>query len=326
VVWIIFDETDERLGFEHRPAGLEMPEFDRLRGESLEATNAYPPGDATFYSMPQLISGRRATNIEIKDASDLTLRLADTGETTSWSKLPSLFSVAHDMGVNTALVGWYHPYARLMGASLNYCDWYAFPGFESARDKTFDAAMVRQICCLAGTFYRRQLYINIYRASVDQAVSLSANPAYGLMLFHLPMPHRPGVYLPKQDRYTILGMPKIAGYFNNLVLADRSLGKIRRAMEASGEWDKSWIILSTDHSWRESRLYDGIRDMRVPFFIKAPGRGEALVYPSRLNTVLTHDFILAALRGEVTNGAGARGWLDAHPRTESTITNYSRME
>ncbi len=324
VVWIIFDETDERLGFEQRPAWVQLPEFDRLRSESLHATNAYPPGDSTFYSMPQLISGRRASDILIKDASDLTIKLADTGETTSWSKLPSLFSVAHDMGANTALVGWYHPYARLLSNSLNYCAWYPYPGFETSRARTFGAAMLRQISCLTGTFYRRQLYVNIFRASVEEAVPLAANPTYNLMLLHLPMPHRPGIYLPNKDRFTILGMPKIAGYFNNLILADRTLGKIRRAMETSGEWNKSWIILSTDHSWRESRLYDGIRDLRVPFLVKAPGQSRALVYPARLNTVLTRDLILAILRGEVTNASGTVAWLDAHPRTEPTTIIYGR--
>ena len=322
VVWIIFDETDERLAFEQRPAGLELPEFDRFRSTSLWATNAYPPGDATFYSMPQLISGRRASNIVIKDSSDLTFQLADTGVTNSWSQLPSLFSVARDMGINTALVGWYHPYARLLASSLNYCAWYPFPGFESVRDKTFGAAMVRQIQCLTGTFYRRQLFVNIYRLSVEEAVSLSANPAYGLMLLHLPMPHRPGIYLPGKDQYTIFGMPKVPGYFNNLVLADRSLGKIRQAMEASGEWNKTWIILSTDHSWRESRLYDGIRDLRVPFLVKAPGQNQALIYPARINTVITHDLILAALRNEMTNATDTVTWLNAHPRTEPTTVNY----
>jgi uncharacterized membrane protein YhdT len=44
VVWILFDETDQRLGFEERPAWLQMPEFDRLRSQCLSATNAYPLG------------------------------------------------------------------------------------------------------------------------------------------------------------------------------------------------------------------------------------------------------------------------------------------
>ena len=49
VVWIIFDEADYRMIFEQRPASLEMPEFDRLREESLSANNAISPGPIYDY-------------------------------------------------------------------------------------------------------------------------------------------------------------------------------------------------------------------------------------------------------------------------------------
>jgi hypothetical protein len=41
VVWIIFDEMDRRLVFDQRPAGVELPELDRLHRESLDATNGF---------------------------------------------------------------------------------------------------------------------------------------------------------------------------------------------------------------------------------------------------------------------------------------------
>src|SRR5262245_15945466 len=34
VVWIVFEELDQRIAFEARPTGLELPELDRLRRES----------------------------------------------------------------------------------------------------------------------------------------------------------------------------------------------------------------------------------------------------------------------------------------------------
>ena len=71
-------------------------------------------------------------------------------------------------------------------------------------------------------------------------------------------------------------MLKATGYFNNLALAYRFLGQLRHAMETSGAWDKSWVIISADHSWRDSRIYDGVIDLRVPFLVKAPGAGQHL--------------------------------------------------
>lgn len=326
VLWIIFDETDQRLAFEQRPAGLQLPELDRLRNESFSATNAYPPGDDTFHSMPQLILGRRASSVTIKNASDLRITLADTDEVTSWSKLPSLFTSARDMGVNTALVGWYHPYSRLLNGALNYCAWYPFPTFECVRASTFSDALIREINCLKGAVHRRQLHVDLVRASIRESQSLVTNGTYGLILLHLAMPHKPGIYLPDKDRMTVFGMSKTTGYFNNLILVDRTFGNMRRAMETSGQWDKTWVIVSTDHSWRESKLYDGKRDLRIPFLIKAPGDNKAITYSPRLNTVLTHDLILAILRGEITGQDSAVTWLDAHPRPEPTITSSSLMD
>jgi hypothetical protein len=309
VLWIIFDETDFRLVYEKRPADTALPEFDRLRQESLLADHAFPPGDSTIISMPALITGR-LLSVVAHDDCDLALTAADTGATTDWSAMPSVFSQARELGVNTALVGWYHPYGRLMGGSLNYCSWYAMPGFELARAATFGGSMQEQIASLTGHIDVRRLYINICQESLNDALSLVADPTYGLILLHLPPPHAPWVYLPAGNQFTWLGVGLPAGYFNNLVLADHELGALRRKMEATGQWDKTWVILSADHSWRQSKLYDGIRDHRVPFLVKSPGASQSIVYSHQFNTVLTHDLILAILRGQVTDQAGAAQLLD----------------
>jgi hypothetical protein len=321
VLWIIFDETDQRLAFEQRPARVQLPEFDRLRSESLYATNAVAPADATLGSLPQLISGRRVSAVSIKNASDLALTLADTNEVVLWSQLPSVFSSAREMGFNTALVGWYHPYSRVLSNALNYCVWYPYFELESTRAATFGAAMRRELAAASGTLHRRWVYGATCRASLKESLALVTNATYGLVFLHLPVPHKPGIYLPDKDRFTIFGMSRVTGYFNNLILADRYLGKLRRAMEASGEWDKTWVILSSDHSWRESRAYDGQRDKRVPFLLKAPGQSGSTTYSSPFNTVVTRDFILAIFRGEISGCDSAVAWLEAHGRLEPTSGN-----
>lgn len=312
IVWIIFDETDYRLAFEQRPAGLQLPEFDRLQNESLSASKAYSPGDYTLLSMPQLITGRRFSSVSAADTLDLLVTLDDTGETTDWGKLPSVFSDARALGVNTALVGWYHPYGRIFGSSLNFCAWYPFPLFQPARVTAFGTEIRQQIESLSGTLYIRRLLIDGYLYSLKASLSVVTNSTYGLTLLHLMPPHRPGIYLPDKNQFTVFGMPKTTGYFNNLALADHTLGMLRQAMEQSGEWDKTWVIMSTDHSWRESKLYDGKRDMRVPFLVKPPGDNESLTYSRQFNTILTHDLILAILRNEVTNQQNVVTWIDAH--------------
>jgi hypothetical protein len=311
VVWIIFDETDYRMAFGQRPSGLQLPEFDRLRAQSLFSENAYAPADATVISMPALISGRRLSAVSV-NGCDLMLTLADTGETVSWSGFPSVFSEAHQMGFNTGLVGWAQPYSRILDGSLNYCSWYPIPLFEPARSTTFGGALRTQLLALTGPFHIRQLTIDMLVNGLADSVSLVTNANYNLILLHLPPPHSPGVYLPEKNAFTIYGMSSVVGYFNNLALADHELGVLRQAMERSGEWDKTWVILSADHSWRYSKRYDGKRDYHIPFLVKPPGSSDTTIYSRQFNTVLTHDLILAALEGKVTNRQDVAAWIDTH--------------
>ena len=319
VVWIIFDETDYRLAFEQPPAGLKLPEFNRLRGESVFATNAYPPGNHTLLSMPALISGQRVSDIAIKGYWELRLTLADSGAVTSWSQLPSVFSSARQLGVNTALVGWCIPYSRLLGKDLNYCAWHSYLMSDSERGESFGKAMLGQIGCLAGSPWARQCFINLCQSSLDESLTVVTNPAFGLTLLHLPPPHRPPIYYPKHDRFTLWSISKTRGYFNSLVLADHMLGKLRRAMEASGQWNQTWLLVSADHSWRESELYDRRLDLRVPFILKAPGTAASVTYSRQFNTVVTCDLLLAILRREINGPSEAAAWLATHGSAQPTI-------
>jgi hypothetical protein len=327
VIWIIFDEMDYRVTFEKPAEGFQFPEFERLRQECLSATAAKAPADLTIMSMPALILGRRIAAVDASDACDLTVKFADTGETTTWRGHPSVFSEARQLGFNTALVGWYVPYSRELGDALNFCEWYPYPPYEPARAETFSGELWQQIDSLTETIHLRELFLKIHVEGMKASLPLVTNSVYGLTLLHLTAPHKPGIYLPDQDRFSAVGMlhmSKETAYFNNLVLADRELGKLRRAMEASGQWDKTWIISSADHSWRESKLYDGVRDYRVPYLVKPPGAAESASYNKPFNTILTHDLILAILRGEITNQQDTALWLDRHGQDLPPIYTHGR--
>ena len=317
VVWIIFDELDYRLVFEQPPAGFQFPEFDRLRDESLSANNAYSPADKTIVSIPSLISGRRALSVVLTNSSDLFMTLYKTGsvvnvETTNWSQLPTVFSAAHALGVNTAVVGWFIPYSRLLSPDLNYCEWHPFPSFEPARATTFGGAMLREIECLAGPAHIQQGFVNMYQDMMAESRFVTTNGNYGLVLLHLFPPHVPGIYLPDKSGFSFFAQSDPKAYLDNLVLADRSLGQLRRDMEASGEWDKTWVIVSADHSWRNSKSYDGRRDYRVPFLVKPAGASTPTTFSTQFNTALTSNLIQAILKGNVTNGGNLVAWLEIH--------------
>jgi arylsulfatase A-like enzyme len=161
--------------------------------------------------------------------------------------------------------------------------------------------------------------LSICQDTLRDSIGLVTNNAYGLVLLHLPPPHTPGIYLPREKRFTYWPMSRITGYQNNLALADLELGEIRRAMESSGEWDKTWIIISADHSRQQTVTDQSLIDHRVPFVVKPPGRNEPVTYAPAINTVLTHDLILAILRGEVADQPALASWLDANGKPLPTV-------
>jgi hypothetical protein len=313
VVWLIFDELDYRVTFESRLPGLALPEFERLRSESMFATRATEPGADTILSMPALLNGQHVASSEPVSANDLRVTFSNAPAPTLWSTTTTVFTQARELGYNTAIVAWYHPYRRLFGRDLNYCSDYPLPLYEQARGRTLSEAMANQLWSILAPVQQRRLTFQVYQNGLADALQTATNPIYGLSLLHLTVPHEPGIYLPALNRFTVTSFSTVEGYFNNLVLTDRTLGQLRRAMEKAGVWDSTWLIISADHHWRKSNLYDGKIDHRVPFIVKAPGAkvgsGQEMEFP--FDTVMTHDLILAILRGKVTDSRSAMAWCQA---------------
>lgn len=311
VLWLLFDELDYRLVFPERPAGLDLPEFDRLSREALHATNAQRPGSDTVVSLPALTTGKRVVEATPTGPAELRLTLAD-GVKTNWTALPSLFAQARALGFNSSLVGWYHPYRRLFGAQLAACEWFSFPFYDHVGGVSLADALGRQLAAALPLFNLRLLNVRLHREILAAALRLSTNSPGGLTFLHLPVPHGPGVYRADTGSYTIWGMGKVSGYLNSLVLADRTLGELRLALERSGLWEHTWFIVSTDHNWRYSAAFDGKVDERVPFLVKPPGRMTGQTFGKQINTRVSAALVLAILRGEVRDAAQLLSWLDEH--------------
>ena len=115
-----------------------------------------------------------------------------------------------------------------------------------------------------------------------------------------------------------------SSYIDNLRLVDRTMAELRRAMEATGTWDRTTVLVTSDHWWRhelwrqagelarEEVPFASKVDHRVPFILKLAGQREAVTYEPAFNTVAIHDLILAILGGEVHDAADAIAWLDQH--------------
>ncbi|MGH9581282.1 MAG: sulfatase-like hydrolase/transferase [Terriglobales bacterium] len=338
VLWITFDGLDKRLAFPERPAGLLLPEFDRLRAQSARARNAYSPSGLTLTSLPALISGRLVAEADATGASELWLTYNGSNRRVRWDSQPSLFTRARELGVRSALLGWYHPYCRVLAGQASLCMDQADPAakfglddsllgrmhtqFEYTAEEVLRIGRYRPFAARATLNKVRRRKLEQHKDFLTAATKIVADPSFGLVFLHFDLPHPPVIYDRQSGHYVTT---EDRSYLDNLVLTDRVLGDVRRSMEAAGLWESAVVIVSSDHPWRPSVWRDlpqwtaedstvdpGTMDYRVPFLVKMPGQRQSLAYDRELNTVLTHDLVLAILRREVTSGVQVVGWLDQH--------------
>ena len=327
VVWIIFDELSQTIAFGNRPAELLLPNFDGLKRESFYASTAEPPADSTELSMPSLTVGEIVITAASAGPNELLLRTGSRPEMFAWSSTPNVFDTAREMGFNTALVGWSHPYGRILNRSLTKCYWTAAwlasgveerfepqPLASAVWDRAqFQFVALPLIGHLPGGFseiYQREEKVRRFSYLTDRAIEVVTDPAIGLALIHLPVPHPPTIY--KRSTGELTGKGRI-GYLDNVALADRTLGVLREAMERAGLWDATAVLVSADHGWRTS-LWRGRPEWTeddeapshqdtsgVPFLLKLPGQTFGVSYERRFNTVMTRKIITDILSQRLTS-------------------------
>jgi arylsulfatase A-like enzyme len=115
------------------------------------------------------------------------------------------------------------------------------------------------------------------------------------------VPHGPPIYDRAGQRLTITNLGK-DWYRDNLALADRALGELRQSMENSGVWERTAVVITSDHVWLLAHKYVGARDEHVPFLVRLPGN-EGVRYAEEISAISAHDVVQALLRGEMRTSA-----------------------
>lgn len=325
VVWIIFDELDFRIAFENPPQKLRLQEFERFRAASFFSTAATSPARNTKESIPSLITGKQVTSSHNKGARDLTLNFGDGTQSLKWHEAGNIFNRVKMLGGITGLSGWYHPYCRIFENDLDTCQWEGFDMALEAPNESVIQAMCSNMQTLVISLpFGFRLYKKIrdnthfittedvgyehrHNSLMRQSVDIASSDRIDLAFLHLPFPHSPNQYNPEKNDFS-----GGSSYFDNLILADRMLGQIRREMEKTGVWDNSAVIISSDHHWRINNYTKALNqeelaatnfteDTRVPFMVKLPGNTKQMIYDKPFNTVISAQLILAILKGEITS-------------------------
>jgi len=314
-IWIVFDETDwHYVDPATRPADLALPEFDRMMAQSIVPQQAIQSGLQTAGAMPTLIYGQ-GVEVGLIGGNGKLLTVGAGRDGADWTQRPNIFSRIRARGLNTSVDGWYLPYCRIFARDLSDCYWEAIDTRVKGFDPSFSASFVSGLRSLS-PLGERQRHLRRYQALERESITDAIDPTLNLVLLHLPVPHEPAIYDRKSGRFTVFNF-RTDWYLDNLALADRTLGDIRRAMEKAGQWDRSTVLVTSDHGLRWYAPWHETTSPRIPYLLKLPGQRAGRPYTPVLHTILTADLIEAVLSGQIRDPDQAVSWLDARSQARA---------
>lgn len=321
VIWILYDELSQDQVFDHRQPDISLPHLDKFRSRSVMFSDVRPAGFYTEDVLPSLLSGKILSGIR----SDLS-GTPSVKTSNRWRRFPvshSIFADAKREQWSTGVAGWYVPYCRTYGQSLDWCAWVwrsNMPGNYSP-DKSLwwnvNAPLLRAESKLTGrkspvpsaAMNHAGDYTEIMRWSHE----LIDDQQIGFVFLHLPLPHPFGFYNRKTGQLGVQGT-----YLDNLALTDRSLGQIMQWISQTGLASQTTVIVCSDHSWRlpiwrlsltkeEKAALGGKFDTRPVLMVHFPGENEPETVSSPFPAIREHAMVETMLRRPMT-AAGLEDW------------------
>lgn len=334
VIWIIFDELDPDVLITHRPPSLALPNFDRLLGSSLFSVQVRRSGLYTRNAIPALLTGEDVLDTELVAPDNLLLR-PQNGEKRFFQNESTTFDDASALGLDSAIVGWYHPYGRLLGDRVHSVVWRSaedFFGFDNqqsngsllqrARNQLVasfsDLLLVGKTPWANRAIRSTTAHMRRELDLVDAAQPLIGDESIGLLFLHLPIPHSPPIWNRESQKYELVGR----SYVDSVVLADHVLGSFLQTLDRSGLADRTALLVTGDHGWRRTlwRAFPGWTKEDeltggpeippyVPFLLRMPGQRKPLPYPSPFDATLSRKIVRGVLAGEFRSAEDISNWL-----------------
>jgi hypothetical protein len=311
IVWLLFDELSFDQTFDHRFPGLALPAFDSLKSKSVVFRNVKPAGYYTDRVIPSYFLGAQINNIRSSLDGDPTINVAGK----PWQNFDAnatIFADAQRLGWTTGVVGWYNPYCRILAGTLNYCFWRMGDGQSDGalpEQSALQNALVPVVEGLRGLELKPSLaqakHAEDLAAVMPQAEALLRDQSIGFVFIHLPIPHPPGLYDRRTERYSATG-----SYIDNLALSDRLLAESMATLSTTALASRTTVVVCSDHSWRvpmwrltapwtkeDEAASHGRFDPRPVLMIHFPGQQEEQIVTAPFDSVGIHNILERLLRG-----------------------------
>jgi hypothetical protein len=187
VLWLLMDELDLRLAFLDPPDGLRLPEFERLRNESIFSPNAASHSRSTEEAIPSFLVQNIVDEALPIGPADLSLDFKDFENLppATLSTTGNFFADANDLGARIAIIGYYHPYCRIFETIVSFCRNFSVNTYTPYATSTLHKEMLAQILGIT-PFYRRINGIKTYLDTLADARNIVAS-MLGTLLLAIPM-------------------------------------------------------------------------------------------------------------------------------------------
>ena len=280
VYFLLFDEWSYEQSVNHGNFKSGLTHLRQLADQSIFFQHAFAPAADTEVSLPHLLF-RKDESWQFGKVNGTAYWERD-GERTSTRESPTLFTPFVAAGYRTALVGYYLPYRRLIGTSVDVIR--TTPHIPVGR--TFGERLADRTLASARFLIgpgMRSYFLNAYKRRYsrywfdinenilrDTERVIAEWPTRTFLFVHWPLPHAPFVFNADGSYRGPFTEGRTQGsaldYERSLTNADRIVGELVAALRARGQFDNALLILTSDHGWK---LRDRI-PLWVPLLIKWP--------------------------------------------------------
>lgn len=342
IVWILFDELSYGLTLDQPPTGQRFPNFRRLQSQGTSFGNIEPLGSFTDRVIPSLLAGQKLDEVKSTLDGKLLGNGPRFGQAITYDPNKTLFSEARRSGWTPGVAGWYNPYCRIFVNVLTACSWvpdvHSMLPFEQAgasEDKSIFVNSLMLPRALILRVFRQKNSCDVeyvehgiedYRKIVSGARDLIQNERIHFVFIHLPVPHPPGLYNRHTHQFSERG-----NYFDNLALADDTLGTLMDEIECTPSAANTTVIVSSDHSWRvsiwrndpewtqeEESLSRRGTDARPVFLIRFPGQRAGHEVPSPRPELIEYDIVESMLKGEINSPGDLEAFVQSSRRKDES--------
>ena len=333
IVWILFDELSYDQIFDHSFTGMELPNFNRLRTQSVSFSNLSPVGFYTDRIIPSIFMGRRIDQIRGTLDGRLLYKDGSQNRWLAYDPSATFFALAQQNGWTTGVDDWFNPACQLLASTLDVC-FSEFSDSQILTTEEYGASEEKSVLVNAAAPWNEFIakltnrrtqqpanaHVIAYRNVMTHAYTLIENDQVGFLYVHLPIPHPPGIY----DRQRHILRPG-GNYLDNMVLADDTLGTLLQQIDTSPSASRTTVIVSSDHSWRvplwksdeswtaeEGRASRGRFDERPVLLIHFPGQTSGHDVASAQPELLEHDIISDMLLGKMNTPEDLEAFVAKH--------------